>query len=206
MGKPDIVAVLALEWSAFTGTLQLAPLAGREMLVTPPSRVLLFAELEDVRRSWHDLRHAANTADHSQRLITSQWTLRDLLSHVASWAREFREEAEVSLADGAFDYEIYFEPRVGPTEWNHARVAERRKQSLNDIFEELDAEARGLQDIVLRASREQLYRSAVFPLVVGAERQPLVRSLAELAGARCFHDRHHLLRIEAAFARLALHA
>ncbi len=127
--------------------------------------------------------------------MTSHWTLRDLMSHVASWAREFRLEAEVSLRGQQVSYEIYFDARVGPTEWNQARVAERREQKLEDIMYEVDAETRRMQDLVVGASPERLITEMKFGRVVGPERRPMYRTLGELAAGRCFHDHYHLTRI-----------
>ncbi len=198
MARPDIREELAREWSALAASLApRVPADPRALLTGPPRVTMLFAELEDVRRAWQDLRHSPGLAEDAERLITSQWTLRDLLSHVASWSTEFRREAEATLAGSPVDYEIYFEPRVGPTEWNHARVAERKAQTLEEIFDEMDASTRRLQELVLAAPPDLLYAPAKFAPAIGPERGPMVRSLAELAGVLPFHDRHHLGRIAA---------
>jgi hypothetical protein len=154
-------------------------------------------ELEEVRRVWADLRRSPDFVCDSDQMMTSQWTLRDLTSHVASWAREFRLEAEISLRGEEVLYEIYFDTRLGPTEWNHARVAERREQKLDDILCEIDAETCRMQDLILRAPSERLIAEAKFGPVVGPERRAMYHTLAELAAGRCVHDRYHLTRIAA---------
>ncbi len=198
MARPDIREQLAREWSALAASLgPHVPRDPRSLFAGPPRATLLFAELEDVRRAWQDLRRTRGLARDAERVITSQWTLRDLLSHVASWATELRNEAEAALAGRAVDYEIYFEPRVGPTEWNHARIAERKSQTLDQIFDEIDSATLRHQELVLAAPPERLLAAAKFAPVIGPERRPMMRSLAELSGVRCFHDRHHLGRIAA---------
>ena len=198
MARPDIREELSREWSALAASLASSvPADPRALFAGPPRPTLLFAELEDVRRSWQDLRRSPGLARDAERLITSQWTLRDLLSHVASWSTEFRSEAEATLAGGTVDYEIYCEPRVGPTEWNHARVAERKSQTLDEIFDEIDSATRRLQELVLTAPPERLLAAEKFAPVIGPERRPMMRSLAELAGGRCAHDHLHLGRIAA---------
>jgi hypothetical protein len=174
-----------------------APENPRQWASKTPDAAALCVELEEVRRAWEDLRRTPRISREAERMMTPQWTLRDLTSHVASWASEFRSEAELCLLGRDIGYEIYFEPGVGPTEWNHARVAERREQKFDDILSEIDAETRRLQQLVLSAPPERLHAVARFAPVVGMERRPLVRNLAEVAGARCFHDRHHLGRIAA---------
>ena len=198
MARPDIREELGREWSALMASLAArVPADPRALIAGPPRATMLFAELEDVRRAWEELRRSPGIAKDAERLITSQWTLRDSLSHVASWATEFLTEAETTLAGGTVDYEIYFHPRVGPTEWNHARVAERKSQTLDEIFDELDAATRRTQELVLAAPPDRLYASAKFAPAIGPERRPMMRSLAELAGLRGFHDRYHLTRIAA---------
>jgi hypothetical protein len=154
-------------------------------------------ELEEVRRAWEDLRRSPDFARDSDQMMTSQWTLRDLTSHVASWAREFCLEAEISLRGEEVPYEIYFDPREGPTEWNHARVAERREQKLDDILNEIDVETRRMRDLVGRAAPERLVAEMKFGPVLGPERRAMYRTLAELVAGRCVHDRYHLTRIAA---------
>ena len=198
MARIDIREELAREWSALAASLAPSvPADPRPLFAKPPSVTLLFAELEEVRCAWQELRRSPDLAEDAERLVTSQWTLRDLLSHVASWSTEFRREAEATLAGRGVDYEIYFEPRVGPTEWNHARVAERKSQTLDEIFDEIDAATRRLQELVLAAPPDVLYAPREFAPVMGPERRPMMSSLAELAGVLPFHDRHHLGRIAA---------
>lgn len=193
---PDIGKQLAAEWAALGKALAPSlPGNPRALLAGPVRGTLLFAELEDVRRAWEEMRRSPGIRAEAGRLVTSRWTLRDLLAHVASWASEFRGEAETILGGGTIGYEIYFHPGAGPTEWNHARVAERKSQTLGELFGELDVATRRLQELVLRAPADRLSAAAKFAPVIGVEHAPLVRSLAELAGARCFHDRHHMGRI-----------
>jgi len=192
-----VFAQLEREWRAFETGLRVPPL-GRpaELGARPLGKGALYAELEDVRRAWAELRASRRLAEDAARLITSQWTLRDLLAHLASWAREFRAEAETAARGERFDYEIPFAPGVGPTEWNHAQVAARQERTLEEIFDELDAETRLLQDRVLEVPAESLYAQADFPVIItGATPAPMLHSIAELALARCMHDHHHLARI-----------
>lgn len=125
--ESQLVREFAVLSSALQGQTQETP---RSWGSRPLGAAGICAELEDVLRAWEDLRRSPDFARDSVQRMTSQWTLRDLMSHVASWALEFRLEAEVSLRGEEVPYEIYFDPRVGPTEWNHARVAERREQEL----------------------------------------------------------------------------
>lgn len=60
--------------------------------------------------------------------------------NLASWAHEFRSEAEIAAPGESFDYQIIFAPGVGPTEWNQAQVNQRRERE--EIFDELDSETR----------------------------------------------------------------
>lgn len=198
MARRNLYRALTLDWAALeTAVTAHLPPQPRAFLAGPLRAPMLFAELEDVRLAWDELRHAPGIGADAGRLMTSQWTLRDLLSHVASWTCEFRLEADAIASGRKLDYEILFHPGVGPTEWNHARVAVRRGQSLDQIFAEIDSDTRRLQELVLSIPAVQLNARADFACVLGPERRPLFRSLADLALGRCFHDRHHLSRIAA---------
>ncbi len=194
--KDNLEGQLAREFaalsSALQGQLQETPRFWRSR---PLGAAGICAELEEVRRAWEDLRRSPDFARDSVQRMTSHWTLRDLMSHVASWAQEFRMEAELSLRGEEVPYEIYFDPREGPTEWNHARVAERQEQKLDDILSEIDAETLRLQELVLQTSPERLIAEMKYGPVVGPDRRPMFRTLAELAGVRYSHDRYHLICI-----------
>jgi hypothetical protein len=196
--KHNLEGQLAREFAALSSALEgQVRESPRFWASRPLGAAGMCVELEEVRRAWEDLRCSPDFARDSDQMMTSQWTLRDLTSHVASWAREFRLEAEVSLRGEEVPYQIYFDPRVGPTEWNHARVAERRIQKLDDILYEIDAETRRLQELVMGVSPERLMAEMKLGPVVGPDRRPMFRTLAELTGGRCFHDRYHLTRIAA---------
>ena len=196
MIKENAYRALSLDWAALeTAASAHLPRLPRAWLAGPLRAPMLFAELEEDRLAWDELRHARGIDADAGRLITSQWTLRDLLSHVCSWTSEFCFQAEAVASGRRLDYEIVFHPGIGPTEWNHARVTERRGQSLQQIFEEIDSDTRRLEELVLSIPATRLNARTDFACVIGPERRPLIRSLADLVLARCFHDRHHLSRI-----------
>ena len=60
------------------------------------SQTALFAQLEEVLEAWRALRGRVNE-DLSGRYVNAAWTLKDLLAHLASWAREFRVEVETTV-------------------------------------------------------------------------------------------------------------
>ncbi len=71
----------------------------------------------------------------SQDLVTSEWTVKDILAHLAAWQSETRL---VLLRTAAGE-------DVGPIinesveEWNAARVNERRRLPLVDVMQEFNA-------------------------------------------------------------------
>jgi DinB superfamily len=200
MASLDIFAQLESDWRELQSRVAPAARSAQEAVmsdVNAPSLrpVVLFAELEDV---WLDLRDSPGLEQDAGHLITSQWRLRDLLAHLASWAREFRYQAKTAAAGAAFDYQIEFAPGVGPTAWNHAQVDQRRAQTLEEIFAEFNAETRRLQDLVMELSAEALNAKSIFPVVLsGATPAPMLHSIAEVAVAKCRHDHYHLGRIAA---------
>lgn len=195
---------LASEWAAIEERLgrdlpSWRPVAGPPLPVSP---VALFAQLEDVLDVFASIK--APAVRHAARYVTSAWTLKDLLGHLASWATEFRHEVQTIAAGGSFDYSIPFALSVlGPNEWN-ARAAERQRPvPLEDILEEFERETRRLQELVLELPAPALYGEASFPLAPsGDPQQPMRGSIAMILLGKCLHDLYHLGRIHDFLRRL----
>ena len=156
----------------------------------------LFAELEEVRALWRGLRRAG-LSRHARKYVNAGWTLQDLLAHLASWAAEFRQQAETIAAGRDFDYSIPFALSViGPNAWNEERVEALRGLSLKAVLDQFDDETRRLQDLVLSLPREVLLKPATLPLSPsGDPRSPVPGNVAMVASAKCTHDRHHIGQI-----------
>ena len=165
----------------------------------------LFAELEDVRRSWMELRASRQLEKNASRFVTPRWTLKDLLGHLASWAQEFRQEAEKAARGEAFDYAIpYAFSVLGPNQWNQVQVEKRRSQPLREILREFESETRCLQELVLELPEESLQAETFLPWAPTGNPAALFRGNAALVVmAKCMHDRHHLGRIRQWLANLS---
>ncbi|MGH9789636.1 MAG: DinB family protein [Candidatus Acidiferrales bacterium] len=197
-GNNAILRQLEQEWKAALASLPQAELARPGWLwamedKSPRRPAALFAELEDVRREWQELREWPKLREHGESHVNPGWTYKDLLAHLASWAEEFYHEVAAVAGGEAFDYEIPFEPKVGPTEWNAREVARRRAMSLDEIFDQYDDASARLQRMVIELAPQRLLSEARFPIRMGAD--PLVESIARIAGIKCWHDRYHFAQI-----------
>ncbi len=159
----------------------------------PLSPTALFAQLEEVREEWRELRSAIQPGD-AARYVNAAWTLKDLVAHVASWAKEFRHEVETVFRGGSFDYAIpYVMTVVGPNEWNEEQVRQRETQSLDVSFDELDAETLRLQELLFEMSEQDLYGPATFPLAPSGDPAAKWKGpSAVIIAGKCEHDRHHI--------------
>ncbi len=201
----EIGARLEREWRALLEAM--AP-SGRSPLDLPPdrrmaaSRVALLAELEEVREEWKLLQ---NTIDEetSVRFANAGWTLKELLAHLASWAREFRSQIETVSRKERFDYAIPFAMSIlGPNEWNQREVESRRERSLEEIFREFDEETGRLQDLVVEMEEPVLYQPTPFPLAPSGnpvERLPAPPVM--VISGKCVHDRYHFAQIRKLLGR-----
>jgi len=169
----------------------------------PMRRPALFAELEDVRTEWLRLRDPL--VRFQDRYVNAGWTLKELVAHLASWAREFRHEVDVVARGERFDYAIPFALSVlGPNAWNAEKVAERASQDLEELLDEIDRETKRLQDLVFEIPDELLYSPASFPHAPTGDPSELWRGpTAVVILGRCQHDRHHLRQIRARLAAFA---
>lgn len=157
----------------------------------------VFAEFEDARLGFAELVASGLLEKYAERLVTRKWTLRDMLAHLASWAAEFRKEAETAARGGGFDYAILHVPSPrGPNEWNEERVEERRSLSLAEILGEYERETLRLQELVLLLPEETLAVEREFPLSPTGDPGALLRSsIGDITSMKCFHDRYHFGRI-----------
>lgn len=199
-----LLKALVGEWAALEGRLaedlpSWRPAAGPPLPVSP---VALHAQLEEVLDTFAGLR--PRLAKHAGRYVTSAWTLKDLLGHLASWATEFRHEVQTVAGGGGFDYAIPFALNViGPNEWN-ARSAERQRPvPIEDLLGQFERETRRLQDLVLQLPPPALYGEATFPLAPSGDPQQLFRgSIAMIVLGKCSHDLYHLGRIAEFLGRI----
>lgn len=199
-----LLKALRADWAALENRLaqdlpSWRPAAGPPLPVSP---VALHAQLEEVLDAVASVKGPA--ARHAARYVTSAWTLKDLLGHLASWATEFRQEIQTVAGGGSFDYAIPFALNViGPHEWN-ARAAERQRPvPLEDVLEQFERETRRLQELVLELPPPALYGEATFPLAPsGDPQQPLRGSIAMIVLGKCSHDLYHLGRIRDFLRRL----
>jgi hypothetical protein len=159
-------------------------------------RVALFAQLEEVREEWRALRKALDE-EWGDRFANASWTLKDLLAHLASWAKEFRFEFESVLEKKGFDYAIPFAFSVmGPTQWNEREVQARKDRSLSELLDEFDGETRKLQDLLERVEDRELFAVVELPLAPSGNPAERWRGpLGFVIAGKCIHDRHHLAQI-----------
>jgi len=95
--------------------------------------------------------------------VEGEWSVKDLLGHIAAWEREARLVAQKIAEEDApcFDYQI--DPRDEWREWNAREVEKRRGLPLSDILEELTAEHEKFKEMVEGLGEEQLSRKAISP-------------------------------------------
>ena len=195
----ELEELLVNEWRELLASLEDAlevapsPVALPAARRTPRSPTALFAQQEEVREEWRALRAAIQPGD-VERYVNAAWTLKDLVAHVASWAKEFRHEVETVFHGGSFDYAIpYVMTVVGPNEWNEEQVRERETQSLDVSFEELDTETLRMQELLFEMSEQDLYAPATFPLAPSGDPAAKWKGpSAVIIAGKCEHDRHHL--------------
>jgi hypothetical protein len=201
MSELDVDRLLHDDWHAFVAWVS----PDEAMAVTivesrgdRTTRPMIWAELEEVRQTFADLRAAiASDRSRAETLATTTWTVKDLIAHLASWAVEFRRQVETVARGDAFDYVIEFTPRIGPTAWNAREVARRRDQPIEASFDELDAATAGMQELALTLPHDVLFGMATVPQSNDGRPENRWRvRLADLMVMKCWHDRYHLERLE----------
>lgn len=190
------------EWEVLIRKLSSVDIAApsSSFIRSPDSAVrafVLFAELEETRWAWNELLEQTRLGENADRLVTSKWTLKDLMAHISSWACEFRQEVEIAARGESFDYAIPFAlSEVGPNEWNESEVEKRRVRTLDSISKEFEKETSRLEDLILDLPEERIEVEMVFPLAPTGDASSLWRgSIANVIRMKCMHERWHMDRI-----------
>jgi len=196
MNELDVERALVEEWQAFVEAQRPDP----DAAVSPPrsrlTRPLLWAELEDARQAFVELRASLDEPAKAEALATTRWTVKDVVGHVASWATELVRQIETIAAHREFDYVITFTPRVGPTEWNARELERRAAMSLDDRFRELDRATAHVQDLVLSLPDDVLFGETVLPQTPDGRPEHRWRARpADFIVNMCSHYRYHLDRL-----------
>ena len=192
----DIERELTNEWADLIGAPQPSAADMRARATTPRvSKSMLSAALDDVLFRFGELTpEAGRRASHP---ITSMWTAKDLIAHMASWAAEFVRQVDVASRGEPFAYTIHFPMPAGPTAWNHREVERRATQSFDESEREFTDETTRLRELVIALPDDVLSRRTAFPLSPDGrvESRWQVR-LADLTLMKTDHDVYHLGRIE----------
>jgi hypothetical protein len=187
---------LAAEWQDVVLAAPVPPAQEIVMQASPEqaSRSAIIAELEDVRLTVKEL---AGLVDESKarRLATRRWKVRDVVAHLASWARRTRIETERLIAREPFDEIIDF-GTSGPHVWNQQQVDQRRQQSVADLVAEIEQEHERLIDLVASLPDREVRRGVDLPRTIGEPPVPWHMPLGSMIVMSCWHARLHLGRLD----------
>src|SRR5262249_26645156 len=158
--------------------------------------VTLCIELDDLLMEWREIWSSEWFGSERDRLVTSEWTLKDVVAHVASWSAEMRAQAEILAKASEVPYRILFERVGGPRIWNAEQVSLRREHSLDALIREIKNETALLQNLLYNVERPILFFERPIGIAMAAAPdEPWIRSIAGIVEMRCFHDRLHISRI-----------
>ena len=156
----------------------------------------LCIELDDLLSEWREIWSSDWFGSKRDRLVTSEWTLKDVVAHVASWSAEMRAQAEILAKGSEVPYRILFEKVGGPRTWNAEHVSLRRAHSLDALIREIEDETALLEDLLYKVALPILFFERQIGIAMSAApNEPWVRSLAGVVEMRCYHDRYHISRI-----------
>jgi hypothetical protein len=172
---------------------------GRSFVHDPARMIrpaILFAELEDNKAQWDEFLKMIVLNDYSEHFITPNWTVKDMVAHMASWAAEVCHQVKVIIGGEALDYAIpYALSVIGPNQWNQVEIEKRRRRSLDKVLRELEDETVSLQDIVLELPEESLNSDRLFALAPNGDTSTRWKgSISQIVLLKCSHERHHLER------------
>ncbi len=119
-----------------------------------------------------------------------EWSVRDMLLHLAGWDRASREALSRVLAEDNPVFERYEGAGWDWSEWNRRFIAGRDGITAVQALAELGSERQALRALVAPLSDEQLRRRARMPW-------DYELSVAEVLAVQTQHDREHAAQIRA---------
>jgi predicted RNase H-like HicB family nuclease/uncharacterized damage-inducible protein DinB len=143
-------------------------------------KAILLATLDAARSELLAGADLVPEAERDSRRVCGEWTLKDLLGHIADWER-FGAEGLRLMAAGQ-------SPEVEPVEdidvWNLVHVKARREQPWESVWEDLHTARRSLLKVLEEMAEAELAQG--FPFPWGAEGTPY-----QWATVFFTHDREH---------------
>jgi len=118
--------------------------------------------------------------------VEGEWTIRDILGHVAAWEKVLLEPLRRYTAGGPFAVEVIEDFMA----WNDVQAARRRDVPLEAIVEEMVAVRRDLLKAANRLSADQ--RAEILPFPWGQE-----GTMAEALDGLHWHEMEHVEHIQA---------
>lgn len=148
------------------------------------SKADFLAQLEADRRRLLQAVEGLSTREMTAAPAVGQWTVKDILGHVAAWEWEAVKAVEQTLAGRRPDL-LDIED---VDDWNAAQVAAWRDRTLDEVLAELHRSRQALVEALGRLDDAQFEAQDAFPQLGG-------RSLRQLLDWK--HDREHAADLEA---------
>lgn len=101
--------------------------------------------------------------DFSRAKAIDKWTLKDLLSHVASWDEEMVRVLQTFTMPGESQYTYTISDKNDYAAWNEDEVNSRRAKSVSEVMSEFEIARRDLIQVVEGLTDPVLNRSRMTP-------------------------------------------
>lgn len=153
----------------------------------------ILARLRDARAELEEALRGLSPADMTRPGALGDWSVRDILVHLAGWDRVSRHALHRVVSEDDPVFEQYQGTAWDWREWNARFLAEREGLSVDEALAEVRAERDALLALVAPLSDEQLQRRARMPW-------DHVLSVGDVLAVQAQHDREHAAHIRAAKA------
>lgn len=135
--------------------------------------------------------------------IVGHWTIKDILGHLVSWNREFRDNIAVILSDGHPGYDHQISGSDNFSVWNQAWVDEKKSWPLDKIIADIDRDAHEAADLISALNMQQLGKRGLTPWKDAALKKSTqladedMDAVEDLLTYQWHHMHHHTAEIEA---------
>ncbi len=135
--------------------------------------------------------------------IVGHWTIKDILGHLVSWNREFRDNIAIIRDDGHPGHDHQISGADDFSTWNQTWIDKKRAWSLDQILIDVDRDYQEAVALIMALNMQQLNKRGLTPWNDASLKKSTqlvegdLESVEDLVSYHWRHINHHVAEIEA---------
>ena len=130
--------------------------------------------------------------------VLGDWTIKDILGHIVTWNREFRENIAMILQGQHPGYDHVISGKDNFKDWNQVHIAQNASLPLDQVLDDIEKDTQEARDLIRKLSPEDYRQRGVTPWKESALHRPDELSKEDTDSVETlvtFHWRHMNMHI-----------